>query len=86
LLTRWLLPGTLVVMTVLGAGLLWTRLQISSLTVKLLSITAAITILPVFVATTVNNVSTEGALRAAVSLSLYTSALKTAAAVDSFVD
>ncbi len=86
LLTRWLLPGALVVLTLLGGVLLWVRMRISSLTVKLLSITAAVTILPVFAATTINNTETDRALRAAVSLNLYTSALKAAASVDSFVD
>ncbi len=85
-LTRFLLPGLLIALTVFGAALLFTRMREASLTVKILATMAGITVVPVFVASVVNNSQTDLALRDSVSLNLYTSALQAASSVDNFVD
>ncbi len=85
-LTRYLLPGLLIGLTIFGASLLFTRMRESSLTVKILATMAGITVIPVFVASVINNTQTDLAVRDSVSLNLYTSALQSASSVDNFVD
>ena len=85
-LTQFILPSVLVILTIAGAVLLYTRMRDSSLTVKILATMASITVVPVFAASIVNNSQTDLALRNSAKLNLYTSALQSASSVDNFVD